>query len=73
MEDKNANRFIIEDESAMLSPKDNILCKNCIFRSKEFYDGFKNSRCEKYVNESKPLDILFNNGLCKYYKEDKNL
>lgn len=69
MKDKNMDRFIITDESAMLSPKDSIICNDCIFRNME-PEGFKKSRCKKYVDEIKPLKVLFEDDICQFYKKN---
>ena len=63
------------EEGSARGPKDNIICKKCIYRCKDFEDGYKKAMCEKYpwTNETnmKPISVSFENANCKYYKEDK--
>lgn len=76
----NEARKRIEEDFAPKFPKDDILCKDCVFRKPDLKEngkvivaGYKNGYCKVYTPEirGKPNDILFNNGNCKYYMKDE--
>lgn len=80
MKDKEnqALKRILEDFKPEL-PKDDIICKTCIFRKPDLKEGkkvivkgYKNAYCEIYKPDisGKPNGILFNGEDCKYYRKE---
>lgn len=69
------NRYIVENENELISPKDTLVCIDCKHRNKSTSNGYKKCICEKYNDidtNSKPDEILFENKKCKFYvKEPK--
>lgn len=67
------NRFVIEKESELISPGENIICHDCKYRDKTLSTGYKKCICDKFndvYSNAKPDDILFENAGCKFYKKE---
>lgn len=68
------NRFIAT-ESDVYFPQDDILCRTCSFRDKQFASSYKDFVCAKYPGEndddsdSKPMEIVCKGANCKFYKK----
>lgn len=53
-----------------------ILCERCVFAKKDFvsngrviFKGATNMRCDKYINEKKPVDIILGKTMeCQFFK-----
>lgn len=65
--ERDNSRFIINSKGSCIKPNDEIVCKNCIFRDTTSDIGYKKGICKKYKN--KPLEILFKNQHCIFYKK----
>lgn len=57
-------------------PKDNIVCKDCIFRLEsivvagELYKRHTNGQCDIFTYpDTKPMAVLFEGADCPYYKK----
>lgn len=72
--DRNIDRFSYTNASQTIKPKDNIVCRQCIYRRKDTLDGYKRAICAKYSgkngNSFKPKSILFGNDGCIHFKEE---
>ena len=66
------NRFIYSNESDLVKPKTTCDCYTCIYRLKEFKNGYAKACCQKYMDPNcKPLAILFHDKKCEFYKKDQ--
>lgn len=59
-------------------PKDNIKCKDCMFRlpdvvvAGELVKKYKNGQCDIYeYPDTKPNAVLFEGADCQYYEKEK--
>lgn len=71
--EKNPAQERIQDDFAPVFPNNDIACKDCEFK-KAGLIGFKDLYCQIYSPDlaSKPNDILFKNGKCKYYMKEED-
>ena len=70
-----SNRFVVENENELVSPKSTVICANCVFRDRSSKDGYAKSICGKFddiKSNHKPLEVLFGNEKCKFYKKDSS-
>ena len=66
--EKVDSRLNVTSAGAYVKPKDDILCKKCVYRDNGNFDWYKKAICKKY--DHKPLGILYDNASCEYFKED---
>lgn len=65
------NRFIYSNNNDLIKPKTTCNCYTCIYRNKEFEEGYALAYCKKYVKPNhKPGSIVFHDKKCEFYKKD---
>lgn len=61
-----------DDEEVRFERRDSV-CKTCAKAEKDMTGlAWTKSSCKAYPNGTKPNDIVFRHGNCKFYVKDKN-
>lgn len=65
------------DNIVWQQPPDDIVCRDCAYRKPDvksgdrvLVKGYKNAKCAAYVEQDKPLEVLFEKKDCEWYEKD---